>query len=60
MPTDSSDELCEIITPMASTMHQPMEDEPDDWDWWICPEPSVGHQCQEVFYDGEIQVACAY
>ena len=40
------------------------EEEPEQ-DWWICPSMSalgsaLEAHCKEVFYDGQLQVACQY
>ena len=32
-----------------------------DKDWWLCPDAKVGDgDCQEVFFEGDYGVACAY
>ena len=55
---DEGDEVCEIINTPAPTMHQSYDEE--DKDWWICTGQELAENCREVFYDGEMVVACAY
>lgn len=61
--TAEEDELCELInSPAASDMHQAYytEEIAEEDNWWLCKGQELVENCMEVFYDGEMQVACAY
>lgn len=61
---DAPSSLHQSMQPAASfTAYADMgfeqEEEVGD-DWWVCPMATLEENCKEIFYDGEIQVACAY
>lgn len=53
------DELCELVDTAPSEMHQPMYEEAEE-SWWVCTGQKLADNCKEIFYDGEMTVACAF
>ena len=54
-------DVCELIpAPAPTNMHQPLDADEQEEEWWVCPGQELAANCREVFYDDGVQVACAW